>query len=67
VIETTGRVAPVRVIGLREFVREAPREAREFSLPGPCLLPPRLEQEIQPDRDLVRASGHTPLTPGYGR
>jgi hypothetical protein len=66
-IETTDRVAPVRVIGLSEFVREAPREAREFCLPGPCPLPPRLEQETQPDKDPARASGHTPLTPGYGR
>jgi hypothetical protein len=58
---------PWRVVGLRELLREAPREAGEFSLPGPSPLPPRLEQGIRPDRDLARASGRAPITPEYGR
>jgi hypothetical protein len=47
-------------VRLREFVREAPREAREFSLPGPFPLPPQFEQGIRPGRDLARASGRAP-------
>jgi hypothetical protein len=64
VIETTGRVAPVRGVGLREFPGEALREDREFSLPGPCPLSPRLARTLRPGRDLTRASGASLLTPG---
>lgn len=43
VIAMAVRVTPVRRVWRRELVREALRDAREFSLPGPSPAPPWLD------------------------
>lgn len=61
--ERTDQVSPDRV-GTAEGVGQGGAQgSREFSLPGPSLLSPRLEQWIWSSRDPRVALGGTPLTP----
>ena len=52
----TDQVTPDRVRITEGVVREALGDRREFSLLGPCLLPPRLEQGIWSSRDRARGA-----------